>query len=338
MATARLLRLARALIPVALAGVLLAATGTPAAASVTLPVSGATATRAADGSYTVSWQQASYVAGATVYASSDPHATWRTAQRVVTGATGTATVTGLDPTLRWYFEVTPDRLPLGPEVADRYLHIEGVKNARDIGGYLAAGGLQVRWGVIFHSARLTTVTPPGSQELATLGLKEVVDFRNTAETTADGPDPLPAGVVHVSDIIGDPDQAEPAPPGTTPTDPITAGYLLFVSNSHIRAQLGDALRRIASPAQTPLLYHDTGGNNRVGWTTTILLTALGVPRDVVYQDYLLSTGLVNASYLDAAFAEVTAEYGSFGAYLHDGLGIDAVTLAKLRLELLQPQL
>ena len=39
---------------------------------------------------------------------------------------------------------------------------------------------------------------------------------------------------------------------------------------------------------------------------------------------------VRREYLDAAFAAIDEAYGSFDAYLRDGLGLDARTLAKLR--------
>lgn len=347
-------RAARVLVPAVVMGTLIGAVGivgaSPAvaapvthASSLQLPVTAPTATREADGSYQLTWTQAPYVSGVTVKASINPRENWLTAQPVVTGAAGGTTVTGLDPNSRWYFYLTPDGFPLGVEVADRHLQVAGVNNARDIGGYLTSSGLQVRWGVVFHSGRLNTATnPTGVTQLADLGLTEDVDFRTDVERAAGGPDPVPPTVTYVCDPIGNPDQAEPTPPPPPqvpqPVDPITAGYLLFVTNSHLRAQFGDALTRIADQPQTPLLFHDTGGNNRVGWMTTVVLMALGVPRDVVYQDYLLSTGLVSASYLDAAFDEVTAMYGTFNAYLVFGLGVSPLTIARLRLELLQPQL
>jgi protein-tyrosine phosphatase len=102
----------------------------------------------------------------------------------------------------------------------------------------------------------------------------------------------------------------------------------------------------------------------------ILLTALGVPTDIVIQDYLLTTqyllapdsiqrttlDLQNVLALsqppDAAFVRarmttkpetlVTAldaianSYGSFDGYLHNGLKLSDVDLATLRQRLLEP--
>jgi protein-tyrosine phosphatase len=95
------------------------------------------------------------------------------------------------------------------------------------------------------------------------------------------------------------------------------------------------LRRIADPRQRPLLYHCTGGNHRSGWMTVILLKTLGVPDDVIRQDYLMSTGS-NQTYLDAAYDQVRRDYGTFDRYLQAGLGVSPALILRLRLLLLDP--
>jgi len=104
-----------------------------------------------------------------------------------------------------------------------------------------------------------------------------------------------------------------------------------------------------------VVYHCSAGKDRTGWATAVLLTALGVPRETVMADYLASNGYlveknramfsamppqqaaklepvftVRAAYLNAAFDEVDKRYGSFDRYLKEGLGLDAVALARLR--------
>jgi len=44
---------------------------------------------------------------------------------------------------------------------------------------------------------------------------------------------------------------------------------------------------------------------------------------------------VRPGYLEAAFAAIDEKYGSFEGYLHEGLGIDEVTLESLRSALLE---
>lgn len=42
---------------------------------------------------------------------------------------------------------------------------------------------------------------------------------------------------------------------------------------------------------TPLVFHCTAGKDRTGFAAALILLALGVPREVVMQDYLLTNGL-----------------------------------------------
>src|ERR1700749_4249845 len=93
--------------------------------------------------------------------------------------------------------------------------------------------------------------------------------------------------------------------------------------------------------------------------TAIVLPSLGVPRELVLRDYLLSndfhrtdyqklrydlvkTGIVadpellrpileqSATYLGAAFEEADRRYGSFGRFLAYGLEVNEAMLAGLR--------
>jgi protein-tyrosine phosphatase len=138
-------------------------------------------------------------------------------------------------------------------------------------------------------------------------------------------------------------------------------YRWFVRDPAARNGFGTALRRIAA-ASGPLLYHCSAGKDRTGWLTALLLGALGVDRPAIVEDYLLTNevtaadvdkviDLLNArkgvppdvlrpvldaapEYLDAAFAQVDAEFGGLDRYLRAGLGLDDDELAALRRRLL----
>jgi protein-tyrosine phosphatase len=135
----------------------------------------------------------------------------------------------------------------------------------------------------------------------------------------------------------------------------------FVDDAAKRAQFGTVLKAIANG--DTVMFNCSAGKDRTGWMAAVLLTALGVDKDTVYRDYLASNDFlkpsidatlnamvasgalqnpdlvrpllgVQASYLDAGFDEVRKVYGSFDAYLRDGLGIDGKTLAQLKLRML----
>jgi protein-tyrosine phosphatase len=133
----------------------------------------------------------------------------------------------------------------------------------------------------------------------------------------------------------------------------------FVADARQREAFGAALRLMCAPGRLPLLYHCTSGKDRSGWMTAIVLTALGVPRELVLRDYLLSndfhrtgyqklrfdlvkTGIVadpellrpileqSATYLGAAFEEADRRYSSFEEFLTRGLEVTSALLAELR--------
>ncbi len=94
----------------------------------------------------------------------------------------------------------------------------------------------------------------------------------------------------------------------------------------------------------PLLLHCTSGKDRTGFAAALLLAAVGVPRETVFQDYALTNFyrrpvphlfapgtpdevtklLLSAQpkYLEAAFDEIDRVHGSFESYLNQALGVD----------------
>ena len=140
-------------------------------------------------------------------------------------------------------------------------------------------------------------------------------------------------------------------------------YRWFVTDAVARTRFAAVLRLLAAPDGAPLLFHCSAGKDRTGWTAAILLTALGVDRDTVYADYLLTNersaaiietivdsfgtrGLMrepalllpvfraDRGYLDAAFDEVAVGWASFKEFWQDGLGLDEGVLQGLRANLL----
>jgi protein-tyrosine phosphatase len=259
----------------------------------------------------------------------------------------------------------------------RSLGLKSVPNLRDIGGYPAAGNRAVRQGIAFRSEKLHPVAPADQPRLAALGLSQVFDLRTAAERAAK-PDQLPPGVQDIwLDVLGTapnglprnimalisaPKQAN-AQLGGGKMDPLVAGlYRQFVTLHSARRAYG-ALFTQLSTGTAPQLYHCTAGKDRTGWATAALLTLLGVPRELVYQDYLKTNDYIlpeyqpvitkfdsgggdpdimsaifaaRPEYLDAAFAQVNASYGSIPAYFTHGLGVDAAGQARLRARLLTP--
>jgi len=255
----------------------------------------------------------------------------------------------------------------------RHVTLDGAVNVRDIGGYRTNYGLEVMRGRLFRGDALSQLTRLDLEELDRLGLRTVIDFRTPGEVLLAGADRLPSGVELVSlpvgggdlgviyDLIasGDHDRQQRELGDGRAASLMVAINRGFVADARQREAFGAALRLACSPRRLPLLYHCSGGKDRAGWMTAIVLTVLGVPREVVLRDYLLSndfhrteyqrlrydlvkTGIVadpellrpimeqSATYLGAAFEEAERAYGSFGRFVTHGLEISDAMLGELR--------
>lgn len=266
----------------------------------------------------------------------------------------------------------PVALPAAAREAARRLPLDGAHNARDLGGYASAEGRSVRWGVLYRSDALADLSDDDVAYLTRLRLRQVVDFRSQQERERD-PDRLPAALpVAWRPIFGealDPQELR---------DRLLSGDARAVEMARMlvegnRAFVTDFapvyasfLRDLADPENLPVLFHCTAGKDRAGFAAALALLAVGVPRETVMQDYLLTNGYSESAtgrmllvlrvaslfrtdpddvrplfearreYLQAAFDTIDDTYGGTSAYLRDGLGLDDPTLARLRENLLEP--
>ena len=65
------------------------------------------------------------------------------------------------------------------------LPMNGTYNMRDLGGYTNAFGKTVKYGKLFRSDDLTTLTSEDLDYLSRLPLRTVIDFRSKQETKSE---------------------------------------------------------------------------------------------------------------------------------------------------------
>ncbi|CAM5655533.1 protein-tyrosine-phosphatase [Streptomyces spiroverticillatus] len=257
----------------------------------------------------------------------------------------------------------------------RQIPLQGAVNVRDVGGYRTYDGDKVRYGLVYRADALGKLTDADVKTLAGLRLGKVVDYRVPVEIQYDGQDRLPAGLavtarpVNDSGLYGqmmgaiatkDPVKQEAALGGTKGSDLMKKVYGTLISDPANTAQFAQTFQDIArSSSRSAVLFHCTSGKDRTGWTTYVLLRALGVPEQTARRDYLASNTIraaadkkvreglkqagmmqnpdlliplqeVRDAYLDTALAEVTKRYGSFNGYLKKGLGLDHRALDRLQ--------
>jgi hypothetical protein len=176
---------------------------------------------------------------------------------------------------------------------ERWLTLEGLDNVRDIGGLPVRGGGATRSGVLLRSAALRAVTPGDVAHLVDeLGLRLVLDLRTPWEIDRDGPSALArAGVETVAlNFIGA--SREILPEAGDTTDPVVRNYLGYLSDHP--ANVAEGVRRIATANGGPTLVHCAAGKDRTGMLVALVLDAVGVERDAVVADYVLSAEKVEA--------------------------------------------
>jgi protein-tyrosine phosphatase len=201
---------------------------------------------------------------------------------------------------------TTDDVVLHP---DRHHPFEGIHNFRDLGGYPTRYGTPTRFGTVYRSATLHNATPADRQRLAALGVAHTIDLRSRHELERDGMYDFSAEGIerrHVpvsEDIDMSPEQ-------------LLARYRLYsidVTQAYasILQRGRGAYRRvfaILAEDERPLAYHCSGGKDRAGVLSALILSVAGVERDLIVADYALTTRYLPEPPADR-IAQFTALYG-----------------------------
>src|SRR5579871_4225089 len=72
-----------------------------------------------------------------------------------------------------------------PHAGARTLVVDGLTNARDLGGLRRRGGGQTPRGVFYRSESADLITPAGWDQVRAAGIRTVVDLRQPGERAAD---------------------------------------------------------------------------------------------------------------------------------------------------------
>jgi len=243
----------------------------------------------------------------------------------------------------------------------RVLGLTGAPNFRDLGGYETVDGRHVRWGMVFRSDALSTLTLADEIKIDHLHIAAEIDLRTQQERAAE-PDKW----------LEKPDDIYESPrPSLAPIvgpmmakvkDAATARQWMQAFYARIpdeyRTEYAVIFHRLAE-GREPLLIHCTAGKDRTGVASAILLSALRVPRETVVKDYVLSETLLprpsfapaslgglpqpakaelwrpDAAYVLAALQSIDTEYGSGVAALEKGLGLSDGDIARIRRRLVE---
>lgn len=234
-------------------------------------------------------------------------------------------------------------------VGSRAVTMDSVQNFRDIGGYPANHSEKMtRWGKVFRSGQLETLSSRDKIRLDNLSIKTILDLREQNEIN-----PSYEGYTH-SNVISIP---IPIRNRDLVTERISQGRmrkgdaLLYMQDTYMRfvseesEQFAKALDVFLDKNNYPILLNCSIGKDRAGFLTALLLSALDIPEETIKRDYMTSNEYINIgnlagmardlstdsqeaitvlvsaheACLDLAFQQIRKEYGSTDKYLSKGL-------------------
>lgn len=237
----------------------------------------------------------------------------------------------------------------------RRIELEGLTNFRDLGGYRTAAGDTVKWRTVFRSDTLSGLTDADVETVCGLGVNTAVDLRYGDERQREPSRFLGHDRVEVLELglaerptASFLDSFEPVPDAAE-----SARSYLTENYRNYPFLYTDAYRtifeRLAEGER--IVVHCTAGKDRAGTAAALVLMALGVPRETVFEDYLLTNSYwdrgnrqrpgmdaetvasifsAREEYLNAAFDAIEAKCGSVEVYLEEVVGLDDTLLGKLR--------
>ena len=239
--------------------------------------------------------------------------------------------------------------------ANASLPLNGLPNFRDFGGYATTDGRRVRKGMLYRSQAFGGATEKDLEYLAALGIRLVCDLRSELERRA-AQDRWPIGVepprlyldirndarAGHSELI-DTIRSQPNPAG------VHRGMMLIYRGmpAAFAPVLPQLFEHLLDPSHLPVVIHCHAGKDRTGFICAVVLAALGVERESVVADYLLTAQRIDRKrlslelvdtfsafvgvpltaealqvaldvrpeYLDAALHALEADYGGIDGYL-----------------------
>jgi protein-tyrosine phosphatase len=186
----------------------------------------------------------------------------------------------------------------------RLLPLESLFNVRDLGGYAAAGG-PVKWGLLYRAGDLAALPDETRAALEARNIRTIVDFRDADERRHEPDDEL--ATVRKSYVLSiNAGSIINFYGARNPGDAEAAMEELYRKLPQAAApQYRTLFRLLRDRENAPLLFHCSAGKDRTGLAGALILSALGVDRETVIADYLLSGECLRGKY-DAFIAEYPA--------------------------------
>lgn len=275
-----------------------------------------------------------------------------------------ARLSGLEPASRHYFRLRDQH---GTEVlaTERRLGMQGTPNFRDFGGYPTADGRKVKWGYLYRSGQLSNLSDQDIDLFGSLEIDLVCDFRRVEEQEGDPsrlPGDKPPRIASLPIVPGSNARFFEEAGAEMADRQMMFDFMVEINRDFVEDQADTyarMFREILDLDDTRFLVHCAAGKDRTGFAAAIVLLALGVSRERVMHDYMLTARFfrpdreierlkhkydmhhmdttailpmleVHEDYLAKALGVIDQNYPSLEAYLQDALNVGPGELAELR--------
>lgn len=215
----------------------------------------------------------------------------------------------------------------------------GGLNFRDLGGHPAGDGQKVRPGKVYRSAHLAHLNTDGPHPLETINLRTLITLQSRLELRHLGPprsEFLASGVRWEHIPIGDAWFREDGFHKIN-TQP---GHEHLVILTEFREDWQMFFKLLAERDAYPLVFHCSAGRDRTGVGAAMLLELLGVARERIVADFLVSNQTfpklpLSATQLTPIF-EIIDQNGGIEEFMRGVLGLDRTDLEVICEALLEP--
>ena len=233
-----------------------------------------------------------------------------------------------------------------------------MKNFRDIGYE------NIKKGLLFRSEALISLSKEDQTLLMSKNLRTVVDLRTLDENQREKDMDLPS-VKNVSISILPTDKESQQEIGPVNVMGLQLPDLAVCYRQLVRPnrkEMWTEIFNLLLEDNDPVLFHCSQGKDRTGVVVAMILSALGVSKETIYQDYLLTNVNpvfapsyeqfaatlpeevrkaffahfgANKEYLDAMFDEINKVYGSINSFFKECCSLDEDKLKALRTKYLK---
>lgn len=225
-------------------------------------------------------------------------------------------------------------------MATQGIKLDGVSNARQLGGYICQDGRRIKKNALFRTGELCELTPEGAKVLAEqYKVKNIIDFRmeseraEAADRDVPGANNIWISVMEMSDYGADIQEVLRAAVELkmdrtqAMLENAKAGFMAKMYDGILltdRAKCGYSqfFRILLSQEDGAVLWHCSAGKDRAGLASALLLYALGADEEIIMADYMLSS---------EAYREKAEFMTAFAAanHLDDEAARDAIAMASV---------